>query len=74
MEARRSPACTTFWRWMVLPLSGIMSNSAAHQGEQGLTRATFDFSQAGRYTFRQEVSPDGQQWFPFLAGNYTLRE
>jgi len=38
---------------------------------QGKSRATFDFSQAGRYRFRMEVSQDGKQWFPFMEGDYA---
>ena len=38
--------------------------------EQGFTRAVFDLSQPGRYAYRQEVSPDGDQWFPFMTAEY----
>jgi hypothetical protein len=40
---------------------------------QGQFRASWDFCQAGRCTFRMDASPDGQQWFPFLEGAYTRR-
>lgn len=41
-------------------------------GPMGHSRAGFDLSaaRAGRYAFLMEVSPDGEQWFPFLEGNY----
>jgi hypothetical protein len=45
-----------------------------NHGAQGFTRATFNFSQPGRYTFQQDVSPDEKQWFPFLEGNYALKK
>lgn len=41
------------------------------KGEQGHSRATFDFSVAEQYKFRMEVSPDGKQWFPFMEGQYA---
>ncbi len=36
------------------------------------SRCRFDLSRAreGRYGFRMEVSPDGQQWYPFMEGAY----
>jgi hypothetical protein len=38
--------------------------------EQGFTRAVYDLSQPGRYAYRQEVSPDGDKWLPFMTGEY----
>jgi hypothetical protein len=40
---------------------------------QGHSRATFDLSLKGQYKFRMEVSPDGNQWFPFLEGQYARK-
>jgi hypothetical protein len=40
------------------------------QGPQGHTRAVFDFFAADRYTYKMDVSPNGQQWFPFMEGKY----
>ncbi len=36
------------------------------------SRAIFDLTHtgAGRYLFRMEISPDGEQWFPFMEGDY----
>jgi hypothetical protein len=45
----------------------------SYRSDQGFFRATFDYSRPNQSTFRQEVSPDGQQWFPFLEGSYTKR-
>lgn len=42
------------------------------QSPQGYSRATFDFGTKGHYEFLMEVSPDGQQWFPFMEGRYLL--
>jgi hypothetical protein len=36
----------------------------------GFARASFDFSQDGKYLYRMEVSPDGNQWFVFMDGEY----
>lgn len=41
---------------------------------QGSSRATFDFRQPAAYQFTMEVSPDGQQWFPFLGGTYQRQD
>lgn len=41
---------------------------------QGVSRATLDFSKAGTYTFKMEVSPDGNQWFPFMEGKYAKQK
>jgi hypothetical protein len=37
---------------------------------QGFGRAIFDFSDEGRYHYRMEVSLDGDQWHPFVTGEY----
>jgi hypothetical protein len=44
------------------------------RGPQGLNRVVWDFSQAGRYRFEMEVSPDGQQWLTFMEGDYTRQD
>jgi hypothetical protein len=41
---------------------------------QGLSRIVWDFSQAGRYRFMMEVSPDGQQWLTFMEGDYARQD
>ena len=41
------------------------------QAPTGHSRATFDFSGERRYTYRMEVSPDGQKWFPFIDADYA---
>jgi hypothetical protein len=38
-------------------------------GPQGLNRVLWDFSRAGRYRFKMDVSPDGKQWMTFMEGN-----
>ena len=43
----------------------------SYQTDQGHFRAVFDFSEADRYIFRQEVSPNGEEWLPFLEGSYV---
>lgn len=50
------------WQGDVLTLSAKTPN--------GHSRATFDLSTARRYGFRMEVSPDGNQWFTFMEGQY----
>jgi hypothetical protein len=37
---------------------------------QGFARAIWDFAGGASYTYRMEVSPDGENWFPFLEGRY----
>lgn len=49
--------------------NGVLSLTAP-QG-QGFSRAVFDFSDEKRYHYRQEVSPDGDQWFVFMEGEYN---
>jgi hypothetical protein len=39
-------------------------------GRHGKSRAVFQFTAADRYQFRMEVSPDGNQWFTFIGGEY----
>jgi len=41
-----------------------------HKSPQGSNRAVFDLSEKGTYTFRMEVSQDGNQWQPFMEGKY----
>ena len=36
----------------------------------GFVRAVFDFGEAGRYTYRMEVSPDAAAWVPMMDGTY----
>jgi hypothetical protein len=50
-------------------LQGQMLTLTAPQ-PQGFARATFDFPQDGQYQYRMEVSPDGNQWFVFVDGEY----
>jgi len=38
---------------------------------QGQSRAVFDLSKDGHYSFRMDVSPDGNQWHTFMEGNYS---
>ncbi|NUO81289.1 DUF1579 family protein [candidate division KSB1 bacterium] len=40
---------------------------------QSHSRATFDLGVKGQYKFRMDVSPDGNQWFPFMEGQYTRK-
>jgi hypothetical protein len=42
-----------------------------HEGSQGRVRASWDLSEAGRYAYHMEVSPDGRTWTPFMEGTYT---
>ena len=41
------------------------------QAPSGQSRATFEFSGERRYTYRMEVSADGQQWFAFMEADYS---
>lgn len=38
----------------------------------GFGRTIFDFSQAGTYEYRLEVSEDGNSWLAFTEGHYQL--
>jgi hypothetical protein len=38
---------------------------------QGHSRAVWDFREPDAYHFRMEVSPDGNQWTPFMEGRYA---
>lgn len=40
------------------------------ESPMGKNRAIWDYSN-GKCTFRMEVSPDGQQWFTFMSGEYA---
>jgi hypothetical protein len=42
--------------------------------QQGHGRITWDFSQAGRYKFKMDFSPDGQQWHQFMEGDYNRQD
>ncbi|MBI3792780.1 MAG: DUF1579 family protein [Gemmatimonadetes bacterium] len=42
-------------------------------GQQGHTRATFDFPGDGTYRYAMQVSPDGTHWATFMDGTYTRR-
>jgi hypothetical protein len=37
----------------------------------GLSRATFVFPSPDTYEFKMEVSPDSENWYPFLEGTYA---
>jgi hypothetical protein len=41
-----------------------------HKSPMGTNRAEFDVSVPGAYTFKMEVSQDGQNWQPFMEGKY----
>lgn len=36
----------------------------------GPSRAVFDLREPGHYGFRLDISPDGQNWRPFMEGRY----
>lgn len=40
-------------------------------GPQGHSRAMWDLTEAGRYRYRMEVSPDGLHWSSAMEGVYT---
>jgi hypothetical protein len=44
----------------------VLSNA----GQQGHTRATWEFPGDGTYRYRMEVSPDGHHWATFMDGTY----
>lgn len=41
---------------------------------QGHSRVLFDFTRDGRYTYRMEVSQDGNQWYLFTEASYDKKE
>jgi hypothetical protein len=45
----------------------------SYQGPQGHSRAVFDLTQAGRYAFRMDFSPDGATWQTLMEGSYLRR-
>jgi len=38
---------------------------------QGFSRAAWQFGGEKEYSFRMEVSPDGEKWAPMIVGTYT---
>ncbi len=44
--------------------------SMVHKGQMGQSRAIFDLSQPGKYTFKMDMSQDGTQWQPMMEGSY----
>lgn len=36
----------------------------------GFSRATYDFTRPGAYTYRLEVSLEGKEWYPFTDGTF----
>jgi hypothetical protein len=38
---------------------------------QGMTRAVWDFRVEKQYSYRMDLSQDGERWFPFMSGTYT---
>ena len=42
-------------------------------GAQGHHRTTMTFSGSDGYSFEMDVSPDGDQWYPFMSGTYSKR-
>lgn len=45
--------------------------SLANQTPQGHSRAVWDFGTPGRYTFRMDMSQDGEDWAMFMEGSYA---
>ena len=43
----------------------------SNAGQQGHTRAVFDFRERDRYVYHMDVSPDGAHWVTFMDGAYT---
>lgn len=39
--------------------------------QHGHSRATFDYHEQDRYSFKMEVSQDGNQWYTFMEGSYS---
>jgi hypothetical protein len=66
-----------WWDSMGLPASQFRGDfqgdvlTLTNHDDQMHSRATWDFSSPGRYSFRMEVSQDGNHWYPFLQGKYT---
>ena len=66
-----------WWDSMGSPVNAFKGNfegqvlKMTYVGPQGHNRVTWDFSQAGRYRFQMDISPDGQQWHTFMEGDYT---
>lgn len=44
--------------------------SFIQDGPMGKARASYDFSEPNAYTFRMEMSQDGQTWSPMMDGEY----
>ena len=45
-----------------------------HHNPQAHVRAVWDFRAKDRYTYRLEMSPDGNSWSPFLDGSYDRKK
>jgi hypothetical protein len=48
--------------------------SMVHKGEMGQSRAIFDFSAPGKYTFKMDMSQDGAKWMPMMEGRYAKQK
>jgi hypothetical protein len=51
---------------------GVLAMTA-RSAQGGLTRATWDYSTPGAYTFRMEVQDSAGQWSAMMDGSYTKR-
>jgi len=40
------------------------------RGPEGFHRATWELPASGAYRYRVEMPQDGQQWQPFMEGDY----
>jgi hypothetical protein len=76
-DAAEQCYCLHWWDSMGFPTNAFKGNfegqvlRMSYVGPQGHNRVTWDFSQTGRYRFKMDVSPDGQQWHTFMEGDYS---
>lgn len=49
--------------------NGVMT--LMNKSQMGHSRAIFDVRKENEYRFTMEVSQDGNQWFPFMDGQYS---
>jgi hypothetical protein len=78
-DAPRESYVLTWWDSMGMPpneFRGTFEGDSfilTAQNPMGSNRTTFDFSGEGTYSFKMEISQDGEKWMTFMEGSYTRK-
>lgn len=48
--------------------------TVATKDAQGHSRAVFDFNKDRQYSYKMDVSQDGNQWYTFMEATYQLKD